>query len=156
MAKFTPPSSRDCEECISIGEATDEEVQRVLSGAFIKSHVTSGQLETYRVINEIEQKRLKSLRVLGIWEQLQESERRLKTKVAWCILGAMFLELCVGNMAFYLIGSRAIAVDQWLAKTFIIGMYGQIISITVIVVKSLFPSPKSDVLTELNKMVKKL
>lgn len=94
--------------------------------------------------------------VLGTWKETQEYERKLKQRVANIVFALLGLEVLVGNTAFFFYGFGLINVPEWVAQTFYVGMYVQVIGIVTIVVRSLFPKPKSDTLTELNRMVDKL
>lgn len=140
---------------VPFGQSSDEDVERVLSG-ITTDKMTAADLKILSTKHGLEDKRFKLINVLNIWRKTQKNERKLKKVVAYMILGGLATELIAGNTAFFLIGFGLFKVPEWVAQTFFIGMYAQIISVVLIVVKSLFPTPKSDSLTELNKMVDKL
>lgn len=140
---------------IPIGRTSDDAVNKVLQNVTAKQ-LAPEDLDSYKTVADVEDRRFKMQTVLGIWRKTQEGERELRRTVAYWILGALFIELAAGNTAFFLIGFGMFTVPEWVAQTFLIGMYAQIVSIVLIVVKSLFPSPKTDTISELNKMVDKL
>jgi hypothetical protein len=140
---------------VPIGRTNDEAVDKVLHNVVAKK-LAPEDLETYKLVSDVEDRRVKMQSILGIWRRTQEDERKLRRTVAYWILGALFVELAAGNTAFFLIGFDRFTVSEWVAQTFIVGMYTQIVSIVLIVVKSLFPAPKTDILSELNQMVDKL
>lgn len=140
---------------IPVGRTNDEAVDKILHNANVKK-LAPEDLESYKVVADVRDRRFKMQTILGIWRRTQEGERQLRKNVAYWILGALFFELAAGNAAFFLIGFDRFTVSEWVAQTFIIGMYTQIVSIVLIVVKSLFPVPKTDILSEINQMVDKL
>lgn len=56
----------------------------------------------------------------------------------------------------FLIGEKILTIQQWVANTFYVGMYGQVITVAMTVVRHLFPKPKQDLISQLNDMVDRL
>jgi hypothetical protein len=140
---------------ISFGKTTYEEVNKLLQNVPTKK-LSSEDLNSYKIIADVQARRFKMQTILGIWKRSQDDERSLRRIVAYWVLAGLFVQLAAGNTAFFLYGFGIFEVPEWVAQAFFIGMYTQIVSIVLIVVKSLFPSPKTDGITELNKMVDKL
>lgn len=123
----------------------------------IADEVSSEEIEAYKEVTQAQDRRYKLEKILGVWEDLQQSERILRRNSAYVIFGALFIELILGNWAFFELGfGQKTILDPWIVKTFFIGMYTQIISIAMFVVKYLFPAPKQDAGSQLNDMITKL
>ncbi|REJ06929.1 hypothetical protein [Halobacillus trueperi] len=118
------------------------------------SNVTKDQLETYKVIHETNLKKQKTDTVLEVWRNQQDLERNMRKIYARWILIALVAELIVGNGIFILVACGVFTLEEWVVNVFFTGMYAQIISITVIVVRNLFPNSKENNIIELNQVIK--
>ncbi|GMA49292.1 hypothetical protein GCM10025857_06490 [Alicyclobacillus contaminans] len=68
----------------------------------------------------------------------------------------MSAELLVGKGTFVLFGFKVLSFPEWLAISFFIGMYVQVISVVMVVVNGVFPKPKEDFLGRLTDVIKDL
>lgn len=113
-------------------------------------------LDEWSQIVDIDNKRRKNRLVLRLFHMHHKTERKLKVYFSIFILSALFIEVATGNVVMFLIGAKVLNVAQWVADTFYVGMYGQIITIAMTVVRHLFPKPKQDLISQLNEMVDKM
>jgi hypothetical protein len=135
----------------------EEDIKNAAS--LIKEQVgplTQQDIKAYQTVNEVAGKKEKLTAVLEIWKNQNNTEIILRKHCAYWILGALFVELICGNVAMFFIGFGMASISEWLAKIFFVGMYGQIITITLVVVRYLFPVPKKDSQTALFELVDKL
>lgn len=120
----------------------------------VLDQVTSEELEVkdIRELSEIAGQKYKLEVVLENWNDQHQEERRLRKKVAWTILVTLLIQIFLINLSFFLIGFGWMEVEQWLATSFILAVFVEIISLTLIVLKYLFP----DIAGEMIAMVKSL
>lgn len=113
-------------------------------------------IDAYKTVKDVDSKNYTSKKFIDTWESQQESERQIKKLVAILILIGLFVEMLAGNATMFFIGFGKMSIPQWVASVFFVGMYTQIITLTTIVVKNLFPAPKKDNLETLNEILKKM
>jgi len=105
----------------------------------IGSAVTSDDIDTYRQIREIEDKSYKLKIVLDAWKAQKKEERKWRNIYAGVLLGFLFIQIVVVNVSFFLIGAGKLKVEEWVANTFIIAVFGEVASMTLVIVRYLFP-----------------
>jgi hypothetical protein len=118
----------------------------------IGSVVAPGDVDVYRSVREIDDKSYKLRTVISSWEGQQREERRLRRGYATWLLVALLLQMFLVDLAFFLIGYKQISVDRWVADAFIIGVFGEVAGMTLIVVKYLFPDTGSQLLKLIEKL----
>lgn len=124
-------------------------------GKFIKSideDVTAQDIDTYERLQKAQDSSFRIRTILSAWEKQQVEERDIRRKYAWCLLFGLFVEAMVANIAFFMIGFGIINVSEWVANAFIVGIFGEIAAITLIVVRYLFPQIGKEVLDMLKKL----
>jgi hypothetical protein len=90
--------------------------------------------------------------ILNAWDKQQSEERSLRrTYASWLLVG-LFLELIIANIAFLCVGLGMLVVPQWVASTFFVGVFGEILGLTVIVVRYLFPKVGDELLQMIQKL----
>lgn len=114
--------------------------------------VTSGDVDVYRHVREIEDKSYKIRTIVSSWEGQQKEERQLRRGYAKWLLVALLAQMFLVDVAFFLIGCGLISVDRWVAESFIIGVFGEVATMTLIVVKYLFPETGSQILSLIEKL----
>lgn len=118
-----------------------------------RNDITSGVEDEIRMRmaeSQLEDQRFQIRAFVSTWEENHKKERELKGKVAMWIFLGLGAEILFGNVAFYQYGVGNMHFPEWVAQTFFVGMYTQIIGIVTIVVRSLFPSKsKSASVTEM-------
>jgi len=130
-------------------QASDEIKKLVKS---IDEDVTTQDIDTYERLQKVHDSSFRIRTILNAWEKQQVEERGIRRKYAWCLLIGLFVEAMVANIAFFMIGFGVITVTQWVANTFIVGIFGEIAAITLIVVRYLFPQIGKEVLDMLKKL----
>jgi hypothetical protein len=105
----------------------------------IAEPVTSDDIDTYRQLREIEDRSYKLRTIIGAWERQQGEERKLRRSYAGWLLFLLFLQVILVNAGFLLVGLKYLIIEEWVAKTFIIAVLGEIAGMTLVVVRYLFP-----------------
>jgi len=118
----------------------------------IGGEVRPEDVDVYRRLREIEDKSYKLRTVLEARERQQSEERALRQGYAKKLLIALFAQMGLVNIAFFLIGFRWLAVEVWVANTFIMAVFGEIAAMALIMIKYLFPEVGSDVLGLIEKL----
>jgi ABC-type transport system involved in cytochrome bd biosynthesis fused ATPase/permease subunit len=111
--------------------------------------------EDIRVIERVQDVKDKSHAVRAIvnaWKKQQEEERRLRARYAtWLLLAMSFQVVCL-IAAFVLIGTGILQVEQWVATSFMVGIFAEVAAMALIVVKYLFPPVPQDITGLLDKL----
>lgn len=118
----------------------------------VRGPVTSGDIDSYGRLREIEDRSYKLRTVLDAWERQHSEERVLRKRYANTLLVAAFVQLFLINLAFFQIGRGNIVIEQWVAATFITGVFGEIVGVALIVTRHLFPEATKDVLQLIEKL----
>lgn len=105
----------------------------------IGSLVTSEDVDTYARLRQIADASHRDRAYVEAWERQQSQETDLRRGYAKWLLFALFLQIGVVNAAFFLIGANVLQVERWVAASFILGVFGEVTSMTVLVIRYLFP-----------------
>ncbi len=89
---------------------------------------------------------------MDAWREQHSEERKMRKEFATAIIVALFAQILIINTSFFLIGFNVIVVPQWVATTFIVSVFTEIISMTMLVLRYLFPKVGSEV----RKLIKNL
>lgn len=125
--------------------------------SFIKKdygQVREEEIQAYERVTEADLKKYKTRMLIDTWKDQQKDERVLRKNVAHWILIGLFIQFIIGNIAWFLIGFRLMEFDKLVVNLFFVGMYTQLVTITLIVVKNLFPNTKKGNITEVNDIIK--
>ena len=123
--------------------------------AFVKEigdPVTSDQLDNYGKYKKIHDKSFRLRTIVEAWKDQQTEDRKMRKAFAIAILVALFLQVLTINVAFFLIGFGVINVPHWVASTFIVSVFTEIISMTMLVLRYLFPKVGSEVMSLIKKL----
>lgn len=120
--------------------------------AVVGAPVTSEQVDTYGRLQEIEARSNKARVLLEAWERQHNEERRMRRTYAAWLLFALLLQMAFVNVSFFLIGTGFLRIDQWVAQTFIVSVFGEIAAMTFWIVKFLFPKVTGDVLSVVERL----
>lgn len=118
----------------------------------VGGEVRPEDVDVYGRLREIQDKSYKLRTVLEAWERQQSEERALRQGYAKKILIALFVQMGLVNVAFFAIGLGWLVVEEWVANTFIMAVFGEIAAMGLIVIKYLFPKVGSDVLGLIEKL----
>ena len=118
----------------------------------VGAQVTSGEIDVYREWREIEDKSYKLHCVLDAWERQQTQERGLRMSYAKWLLVFLFVQSVAANAAFFLIGREWLVVEQWVAQTFIVGVFGEISAMSFVVIRYLFAKGQSGLPRSIEKL----
>jgi hypothetical protein len=127
-----------------------EQLQNIVSE--IGGPVTSEQISNIGKLTEISDKSFKLRTVVNAWQNQHSEERIMRRGFAIAILIALFIQIAAINTAFFLIGFKIISVERWVSTTFIISVFVEIVSMTMLVLRYLFPKMG----TELMQLVKNI
>lgn len=109
-------------------------------------------IDHYERLEDIRNRSKKLRTVLTAWETQQREERGLRRFYAKGLLGALFVQILLVNAAFFAIGLGYLTVDKWVATTFIMAVFVEIVALVTVVNKYLFPKVGSEVLDLIEKM----
>jgi hypothetical protein len=110
------------------------------------------EVDVYDRIQGINDRSAKIRRILDAWERQHTSERQMRQTYGKYLLWALALQGLLVNVAFFALGFGWIVVDPWIAKTFILAVFGEVAGMTFFVIKYLFPKTSADVLATLEKL----
>lgn len=115
--------------------------------------LSSGRdLDRYERLEDIRNRTRKLRTILNAWETQQREERGLRRFYAKGLLGALFAQVLLVNTAFFTIGLGYLTIDKWVATTFIMAVFVEIVALVSVVNKYLFPKVGSEVLDLIEKM----
>lgn len=77
---------------------------------------------------------------MASWEKQQSDERDLRNRYAKWLVIALFIQIAIINIAFFLIGFGLLTVERWVASSFIVGVFFEVTGMTLVVVRYLFPT----------------
>ncbi len=141
----TASTNTDPESMLSV-----DAKEKILSvGEPLKS---SAQIDNYGRLEEIRNRSQKLQIILNTWNTQQTEERNLRRTYAKWLLIALFSQIVLINAAFFLIGFGLMAVEKWVATTFIIAVFFEISALLLVVVNYLFPKVGSELIKLLEKV----
>jgi hypothetical protein len=114
--------------------------------------VTLDQLDNFGKYKKIHDKSFRLRTVVEAWKDQQTEDRKMRKAFAIAILIALFLQVLVINTAFFLVGFNVISVPHWVASTFIVSVFTEIISMTMLVLRYLFPKVGTGVMSLIKKL----
>lgn len=100
----------------------------------------------------IEARRQKLDAVLNAWRNESEGDRKMRRNYAYGLMVGLFIQGAVVNVAFFLIGTGYLNVDEWTSRTFIIAVFGELASMVFFIVKYLFSPADQGVLRLIEKL----
>lgn len=106
----------------------------------IGSPVTNEDIAIYERIRRIEDSSYRLRTVVAAWEKQQADERNLRNRYAKWLVVILLLQVVAINVAFFLIGFGWLAIEKWVASSFIAGSFFEIASMIFVVVRYLFPT----------------
>jgi hypothetical protein len=118
---------------------------------FQGTEVTSKDIDAYSKYQDIGHKEKKLDTVLKAWTAQEDEYRKARKRYANCILGALLVQGIVVNVAFFLIGNKKIEVDPWVANSFILGVFAEMATLSLVVFKYFFPSSPSSLVSLVEK-----
>jgi len=127
-----------------------DETQKLVK--IIGSNVTKNDIDCYERVQKINDSSHRLRTIIDSWEKQQSEERSLRRKYAALFLIGLFVEALIANVAFFLIGLGIINVSDWVANCFIVGVFGQIATITLVISRYLFPKTGNEVLDIIRKL----
>jgi len=110
----------------------------------VASPVSSADVDTYGRLQDIFGRSYKLRTVISAWEQQQIQERSLRSYYARIIFGVLIAQVVAINVFFVLLGRQCLSVEKWTANTFIFAVFAEIASMTLVVIRYLFPKPGND------------
>lgn len=134
----------------------DEAVEQALYGAEVADYGNDSEVNNRIKMLEAQIKLRKVDELLNTWKDHQKNERQIRTQIARWVFIILSVELLIGNTAFILFGCKVLTFPEWLAVSFFIGMYVQVISVVMVVVNGVFPKPKENFLGRLTDVIKDL
>lgn len=118
--------------------------------------VTPEEVGVYTQIQAADDQSYKIRTVIDTWKEQQKEERNMRRNIAYFIMGALFIEIIVGNVILFLLGVEKLNLSEWVSNVFYVGMYTQVVAIATIVVRNLFPKPLKDNSASISELIEKL
>lgn len=97
-------------------------------------------VDIYERVRRIEDESYELRTIVASWEKQQSDERDLRNRYAKWLVIALFIQVAIINIAFFLIGFGLITLERWVASSFIVGVFVEVTGMTFVVVKYLFPT----------------
>lgn len=101
---------------------------------------TNEDVTIYERVRRIEDESYELRTIVASWEKQQSDERDLRNRYAKWLVIALFIQIAVINIAFFLIGFGLLTVEKWVASSFIVGVFVEVTGMTFVVVRYLFPT----------------
>ncbi len=115
-----------------------EQVAKLVSD--IGARISSVDIDVWDRLRGVEDRSLRERTSISEWAAQQSHERSLRKAYAGWLLVALFGQVVVVDVAFFLIGSGRISVEQWVASAFVAGAFVQVTGLVAAVLRFLFPS----------------
>lgn len=115
------------------------QVEEIGEAVYSNKELDEKKISGYERLTKAKDQSFKLQTLVGAWQRQNKAERKLRQKVAWCILVALGIQIILVNVTFFLIGFKEIVVDENLAKIFILAVFAEIVSMVLIVLRYLFP-----------------
>lgn len=119
-------------------ETLSPTAQRIVQS--IGEPVTNDDVTIYERVRRIEDASYELRTIVASWEKQQSDERDLRNRYAKWLVIALFIQIAIINIAFFLIGFGLITVERWVASSFIVGVFFEVTGMTFVVVRYLFPT----------------
>lgn len=120
----------------------------------VQEPVKPGDLDTIGKFTEIRDRSFRIRTIVEAWREQQILDRKLRKTYATWLLIAVSLQMALINLAFFFIGFEKMHVEEWVANTFIIGVFAETSSLVFVVVKYLFPDSSRTILDLLERLSK--
>jgi hypothetical protein len=114
----------------------------------IGSQLTSEDIDVYDHLRTVEDRSYRERTETHQFAGRSSEERMLRRVVALSLLVITVAQIAVANVFFVLLGTDALIVDEWVAGTFFLSVFVEIVGLFAIVIRYLFPG-----LTALNSQV---
>ncbi len=101
---------------------------------------TNEDVTIYERVRRIEDASYELRTIVASWEKQQSDERDLRNRYAKWLVIALFIQVAIINIAFFLIGFGLLTVERWVASSFIVGVFVEVTGMTFVVVRYLFPT----------------
>jgi len=136
MPNFNPVDLFSAEAQNSISSVSEQETNNIddlikVQAATDKSHIIHGLLYS--------------------WATQQSQERKLRRLYAICFMIVLGIQIILLNIVFILIGLGKLSISDVQFNAFFISMFGEIISLVLIITKYLFQKSNDSKLFELLK-----
>ena len=112
----------------------------------IDTPVSSDDIDTYTRLRDVEDRSHRVRTILAAWSNQQQHDREMRQRYASWLAWIMSAQLLVLNVAFILVGIGTLRLDKWTVNLFVVSVFGEIVALTVIVVKYLFPTTSDKLL----------
>ena len=101
---------------------------------------TNEDVTIYERVRRIEDESYELRTIVASWEKQQSDERDLRNRYAKWLVIALFIQVAIINIAFFLIGFGFLTVEKWVASSFIVGVFVEVTGMTFVVMRYLFPT----------------
>ena len=118
----------------------------------IGESVTADDVDTYVKIRDAEDRRYKLRSIVDSWDKQQSEDRKMRKGNALFFLILIAFQVVIINLYVILIGINVVGSNPLVLKVFFIPVLGEIVSMTFIILKYLFPKVSADILELIKKL----
>lgn len=108
--------------------------------------VTNEQIDAIGKLQDIQERGKHHRTIVNAWKQQQDQDRKMRKLYATWLMIAMSAQVVAINVIFALIGRGVLKFDQWIANTFVMAVFAEVVALVLLVVKYLFPATSDKVL----------
>jgi len=130
-------------------EETDRLPSKVLE---IGPPLTEEDIDSYIRIRDAEDRSYKLRAIVDAWDKQQSEDRKMRKGYAWFFIILIAIQIIAINAFFLLVGLKIIKIDPLFLKVFFIPVLAEIVTMTLVILKYLFPKSGSDVLELIRKL----
>lgn len=136
----------------TVDQAADQTLDGVLQAYDDEPTKNSGELDSYERVRRVQDNSFRIRTLVSTWEHHQKAERLLRARYANWFFLLLLAEVLLVNLGFFLIGLKVLSVSDWVANTFIIGVFAKIAGMTLLIMRYLFPRPSSQLLDLIERL----
>jgi hypothetical protein len=122
------------------------QVEKIGEAVHSNEELDEKKIAGYERVTKAKDQSFKLTTLVNAWQRQNKAERKLRQKVAWCILVALAVQIILVNVTFFLIGFKVMVADAELAKIFILAVFAEIVAMVLIVLRYLFPQTGNEFL----------
>jgi hypothetical protein len=118
----------------------------------VGSEVTTKELEVYERKLAADDKSYRMRQILGVWKEQQNQDRTMRRLYGNILLFFMGGEILLSIILIFLIGSKCMNYDEWVINIFFVGVFTQVSSFIIVIVKYLFPDIKEEFIKVIERL----
>ena len=118
----------------------------------VRKEVTPEDVDSWIRLQGAEDRRYKLRTVVEAWDSQQTEDRKMRRRYAKVFMWIIGLQILAINTAFFLIGFGIITIGKMTLEVFFVSVFAEIVSMTLVILKYLFPKLGTELLKLLENM----